>query len=956
MTTHRFNRTIARASSPDSLPGTLCSPGWKHWQRLWCAVFLLPSAVFGEESAISYEREIAPILRSYCAGCHNDSDLEGELSVETFAQLRKGGEDHADPIRAGDADGSFLIRSIEGNEKPKMPPKDEPQLPDLEKATLRKWVAAGAPGPARDVSILKALTVPKLAAAIREKPVTAAAYSPDGGSLALARTGLIEIRDAASNAARHTISGLPGKVNAVHFTADGSQVILASGITGLHGVAQLRKVEGGEVVREFGGHADVLYDAEISPDGKLLATAGYDRIIRLWNIADGALLRTIDVHKGAIFDLAWHPGGHVLASASADETVKLWRVSDGVRLDTLNQPQGELAAVLFTMDGEHIIAGGKDKRIHLWRFVSKEAPALNPPLHSRFAHEAAITGLALSSDGRHLLSSAEDHSLKCWSVPDLTLEQSYDGQPDVSAVLVAVPRSGTFLAARMDGSTGLVRIGEPAVVGQTTNMNPPIPAGEAGPADPPAELTETEPNNDAVTAMTVNVPATITGAVSAAGDADVFRFHAKTGDALTMEVNAARSKSKLDSRLEILTPDGLPVEQAVLQATRDSWFTFRGKDSDTSDDFRLHNWAEMELNEYLYASGEVVKLWLYPRGPDSGFKVYPGTGKRHTFFGTPALVHALGAPSYVVTPLPPGSDPPPNGLPVFRLNYENDDDPYRRFGADSLLLFTVPADGDYLVRLSDVRGFGGEKDFGYSLTIRPQRPDFKVSIGGGGPKISPGSGREIPVSVERMEGFDGPIRLDFSNLPAGFSVSSPVEIQAGQLAAVAVISAAADAAAPDETADKAVKITATAWINGKEVTKDPGSMGDIQLAPAAKVTVEILPGADPSCVKNEPGQPLEFSIRPGQTISAKVRAVRHDFVGRIELGGDDAGRNLPHGLYVDNIGLNGLLIVEGQTEREFFITASRIAQPGTVRLFHLRATADGGQASRPALIRVLPAQ
>ena len=52
---------------------------------------------------------------------------------------------------------------------------------------------------------------------------------------------------------------------------------------------------------------------------------------------------------------------------------------------------------------------------------------------------------------------------------------------------------------------------------------------------------------------------------------------------------------------------------------------------------------------------------------------------------------------------------------------------------------------------------------------------------------------------------------------------------------------------------------------------------------------------------------------------------------------------------------NGLLIVEGQTERDFFITASKIAQPGA-RLFHLRATADGGQASPPVLIRVLPSR
>ncbi len=912
-------------------------------------LFFFAATATAQDAVPNYERDIAPVFRSYCAGCHNDKDLEGKLSVETFAQLRMGGEDHAEPVKAGDADGSFLIRSIEGKEKPKMPPKDEPQLAEAEKAMLRKWVAAGAPGPAVDVSILKTITVPKIAATAQEKPVTAAAYSADGKWLALARTGVIEIRETAADAVMATITGLPGKVNAVQFTKDGSQFIIAGGIAGLTGVAQLRDVASGALVREFGGHADVLYDADISPDGTTLATTGYDRVIKLWKIADGALLRTMDVHKGAVFDLAWHPGGKVLASASADETVKLWRVSDGVRLDTLNQPQGEMVSVLWTLDGEHLIAAGKDKRIHLWRFVSKDAPGLNPPVHSRFAHEAGVTALALSADGKHLLSAAEDRTLKLWSVPALEMEHAYEKQADVATVLSA--QGDGFLVARMDGGHRSVRVQRSVNDGPNGSDGTHVPHAtqEAHTTHSP----ETEPNNTPAAANPVTLPVEIKGAVSAPGDVDLYRFHASAGEALTLEVNAARSSSKLDSRLEILHADGAPVEQAVLQATRDSWFTFRGKDSDTSDDFRLHNWAEMELNEYLYADGEVVKLWHYPRGPDSGFRVYPGVGNRHTFFGTPALVHALGAPAYVVTTLPAGAQPAPNGLPLFRLYFENDDETARRMGKDSQLLFTAPTDGDYLVRLTDVRGFGAEKDFAYTLTARAQRPDFKLTVGGTAPKISPGSGREIPFNVERFEGFDGPVRVDIANLPPGFTSSGPVEIQAGQPSAIAAIYAAADAKAPDEAADKAVKITATARVGGQDVTHDLGTLGDIQLAGAPQVTVEILPGADRSFVKEMPGQPLEFSIHPGQTITAKVKAVRNSFTGRIELGGDDSGRNLPHGLYVDNIGLNGLLIVEGQTERDFFITASKIAQPGA-RLFHLRATADGGQASPPVLIRVLP--
>ena len=102
----------------------------------------------------------------------------------------------------------------------------------------------------------------------------------------------------------------------------------------------------------------------------------------------------------------------------------------------------------------------------------------------------------------------------------------------------------------------------------------------------------------------------------------------------------------------------------------------------TLTDFRLHGWQDMELNEYLYANGEVVKLWMYPRGPDSGFLVYPGVGgNRYTYFGTTAITHALNEPCYIVEPHPPGTKLIPNGLPQYTLYYENDDDGWRKLGS-----------------------------------------------------------------------------------------------------------------------------------------------------------------------------------------------------------------------------------------------------------------------------------
>ena len=926
---------------------------------LCCIAIALPC---GAAEAVSYDRDIARILRTYCSGCHNDREAESDFSVERFATLRTGGAGSGDPIVPGDAAGSVLIQRIKSTAEDHMPPADEPQVPAADLATLEAWIAAGAPGPATDASILETLVVPALTPSRAAKPVTAAAASPDGTRLAVARGRTVEIvaLENGGPAAQPlvTIADLPGPVAAVHFSRDGSQFVVASGVVGLRGVAEIRDAATGGLVRSFGPHRDLLYDAELSPDGATLATAGYDRSIKLWNVADGTLVRSIDVHNGAVFDLAWHPSGKLLASASADETVKLWRASDGVRLDTLSQPQGELASVAFTPDGRHVLAAGRDKRIHLWRLASLDAPAINPAVHARFAHETPIVAVALSPDGSRLVTAAEDRSVKAWSVPDLALVAELPRQADLVAALV--PSAGGFWLGRMDGRIEQVGLATPP--GGASAMPPPTPLAAktialSSESEKPQDVAEEEPNDAPREARLVPVPAAVKGSIGAAGDADCVRFAARAGEPLVIEVLAATAqpKSLIDSRIEVLHADGRPVEQVVLQAVRDSWFTFRGKDSNQTNDFRVQNWDEMELDEYLYANGEVVKLWLYPRGPDSGFDVYPGSGSRHNFFHTSAVTHALGEPAWIVEPLPPGATPVPNGLPVFPVFYDNDDESTRRLGSDSQLIFVPPADGEYVARVTDVRGFGGPRDHHYTLGIRRPNPSFAVSVAGKDPKVSPGSGRELTFTVTRIEGFDGPIRIELENLPAGFTFHGPIEIEAGQRAAIGVLSAAADAAAPDEAADKAVTMRAVATVAGSEMVRDLGTLGDIQLTDKPKFTVEILPGADASVVKQVPGEPLEFTIRPGQTISAKAKAVRHDFKDRIEFGRDSqADRNLPHGVFIDNVGLSGLLIVEGQDERDFSITAAPKAPPGR-RLFHLRAMAEGGQASPPAVINVLPA-
>ena len=270
--------------------------------------------------------------------------------------------------------------------------------------------------------------------------------------------------------------------------------------------------------------------------------------------------------------------------------------------------------------------------------------------------------LAISHDGRVLASSSADGVIRTWSLPDLRALAEYPDQPDLVVALSFSADGEELIAGRMDGTL------ESYVVDTVVHETAEHSGGGVTPVRVAGEMTnveEAETGRDLAGEMPVKFPARITGNISQPGDTDFFRFAAKAGEEWVVEVDAARSESLLDSKIAVLDANREPVERVRLQAVRESWLTFRGKDSTTSGDFRVHNWRLMELNELLYVNGEVVKLWLYPRGPDSGFIVYPGSGSRRTYFDTTAVAHPLGQPCYTVEPLPPGASPVQNGLPVF---------------------------------------------------------------------------------------------------------------------------------------------------------------------------------------------------------------------------------------------------------------------------------------------------
>ncbi|MFN3192624.1 MAG: c-type cytochrome domain-containing protein [Aureliella sp.] len=947
---------------------------------------------------VQYARDIQPLLTKYCAGCHNDDDAESDFSVSSFASLMSG-VDLTPVVISGDAAHSPLLNLMSGLEEPKMPPEDEPQPTEDELEMIRSWIESGAKGSevaTSNMVLAKRLQTPKLPPANASlHHVTATLATPRG--ILVGQLGTLRLlpRPDAEQAIWENAQ-FAGKINSLRLSADGVHAVVGSGIAGIGGEIGIVNLETGDIIDRFQGHRDTVYCASLSPNGKRLASGSYDRRILIWNVESGEVVAELKGHNGAIYDLDFDPSGTLLATASADQTVKLWNVETGQRLDTLGQPEGEMLAVRFGPQGNAVFASGADRQIRKWKIVSRTEPGINPMLVARYAHESEISQLEISGNGL-ILSASTDLTAKAWD-PQLleplgTLTELED-TPIGLCVLRVEDGGATGFVTDLRGHTREFSLSGMTKKSPDETASKPVrdaqPSSEKT-SSPASEMTEQEPNDQIAFAGVLSLPAVVQGTIHTsepepATDTDLFRFQANAGEAWIIEANSRGKESSIDPMIDVLDPTGGPVLRTRLQAVRESYFTFRGKDSSTSDDFRLHKWEDMELDEFLYAGGEVNRLWLYPRGPDSGFKVYPGSGARHAFFGTTPVSHALGDVTYIVRELAPGETPLPNGLPVFPIYYENDDDGLRRSGKNARLEFTAPETGEYLLRVRDARGFSGES-LRYEVSVRKPKPDFTISVSGNEMKMPLESGREWKVEAKRLDGLDSPIEIYIENLPPGMIATNPLIIESGQQSALGTIYVTDEFALNDETTaqgDEApepsevaasstteasntgsevktedvkeakpapnleLKLTARSTFYGQEIVREVNKPLKlwIQDRNEKEIQLRLVSAQDPTFELEE------LQIRPGETISAKILVQRRGEKNRISFGKEDSGRNLPHGAFVDNIGLNGLLIPETQAEREFFITAAPKLKPGR-RQFHIRSETSGKPTSKPIWLHVV---
>ena len=367
---------------------------------------------------------------------------------------------------------------------------------------------------------------------------TSVAFSADDKMLAIGLKDRIQLVDLSTRSIAKTIELKSGQVRSLAYSPDGRALAAGS-----YQKATLLNPTTGEIVQELKGHRGYVTGVAYSPDGKRLATACEDEAGRIWTLQDEPTALLLKGHAYPVTGIAWSTDGTLVATSAGDDMrptkpgqVKVWDAATGSIRHQFDLHSKAATGVAFSADDHFLLSSSVDERVNVYD-LTKDKPlgffaghsrptnaiVVHPdgetaisisggravgnnelmiwefetgdPLAAIEAHQAKITSLAVSHDGRQVATASQDQSVALWNVAflavglsELTAAKTESRPADAAEAVPAATEQQTTPAVQnavADTKPKTLRVGiigldtshAPAFA-KTMNANPPVPGVE----------------------------------------------------------------------------------------------------------------------------------------------------------------------------------------------------------------------------------------------------------------------------------------------------------------------------------------------------------------------------------------------------------------------------------------------------------------------------------------------
>lgn len=384
--------------------------GWVTFSNEQAPAFQDPAVA---PAAVSYQKEIRPILQSRCWGCHQPADDRGDYIMTRFDDLLTGGASDQAAITPGEPAKSHILELVSPNAEGKVEmPKSGDPLSTAQIDLITRWIAEGA----NDDSVAETQPFDADHPPTYSTPpvITAIDFSPDGSLMAVNGFHEVLLLSTADWTVSGRLIGLSQRIESVQFSPDGTKLLVTGGLPGQFGEVQIWNVAERKLIASQPITHDSIYGGCWSGDAKFVAFGCADNTVRVLDASSLQQILFQGAHSDWVLDVAFSTDASHIISVGRDMTCKLTEVAtnrfiDNVTSITPGVLKGGLAAIARHPQRDEIVVGGSDGvprvyRIHRLtkRVIGDDANMIRqlPELVGR------IHAVDVSKDGRRILAAS----------------------------------------------------------------------------------------------------------------------------------------------------------------------------------------------------------------------------------------------------------------------------------------------------------------------------------------------------------------------------------------------------------------------------------------------------------------------------------------------------------------------------------------------------------------------